>query len=387
MPEGNTKTDFDVIVVGGGLAGLTAAILLSRMKKNVLLIEKKTYPFHKVCGEYISNEVLCFLQSLGIDPFYYGASTISRLRISTPAGKNIFPKLDLGGFGISRYRLDEAMYKIALKNSSNVLEGTKVLDITFSENVFYIKTNTNKTYTTKLVIGSYGKRDVLDKKLNRRFIQSHTGYMGVKYHVKTDYPLDEVGLDNFKNGYCGIVKIEEDLYNICYLYKRNRSVNFNSIGELEENVLFKNPVIKRIFSDSDFIFHQPEVINEISFAPKKIVEDHILMCGDSAGLITPLCGNGMSIAIHSAKLLCELILNSNILDGPSIAPGDRILLEKVYKNIWKNNFSKRLIIGRAIQNIFGNTILTSAGIHCIHAIPSLERWLISGTHGTVIEKV
>ena len=101
------KKNYDVIIVGGGLAGLTAAILLSRQKKKVLVVEKKTYPFHKVCGEYVSNEVLPFLRSIGFDPFDYGATHISRLRISTPSGKNIVSPLGLGGFGLSRFTTEE----------------------------------------------------------------------------------------------------------------------------------------------------------------------------------------------------------------------------------------------------------------------------------------
>ena len=56
----------DVIIIGGGLAGLTNAIHLSKLGKKVLLIEKNEYPKHKVCGEYISNEVLPYLEFLGL---------------------------------------------------------------------------------------------------------------------------------------------------------------------------------------------------------------------------------------------------------------------------------------------------------------------------------
>ena len=55
------KSNFDVIIIGGGLAGLCNAIHLSKFGKSVLLIEKKSYPKQKVCGEYISNEVLLYL--------------------------------------------------------------------------------------------------------------------------------------------------------------------------------------------------------------------------------------------------------------------------------------------------------------------------------------
>ena len=53
---------FDVLIIGGGLAGLCNAIHLSKFGTKVLLIEKNEYPKHKVCGEYISNEVLPYLQ-------------------------------------------------------------------------------------------------------------------------------------------------------------------------------------------------------------------------------------------------------------------------------------------------------------------------------------
>jgi menaquinone-9 beta-reductase len=378
------KTDFDVIIVGGGLSGLTAAILLSAKNKNVLLIEKKSYPFHKVCGEYVSNEVLQFLQSQGFNPFQHNASRITKLRISTPGGKNIHTTLDLGGFGLSRFTMDNALYSIALKNGAQVLTSTRVDDISLAENSFFVKTNSGKTFTAKMVIGSYGKRDVLDKKLNRDFIKAHTGYMGVKYHLKTDYPVNEIGLDNFENGYCGIVKIEDDKYNLCYLYRRTGQAHFNTVRELEERVLFKNPVIRKIFADADFISEQPEVINEISFAPKQLIENHIIMCGDAAGLITPLCGNGMSMAIHAAKLLCDLILQSNFLSHSMIPEKERTLIENNYKKIWNHHFSSRLFWGRTIQNLFGKSAVTSLGINCIHAIPPLEKYLLGKTHGSVV---
>lgn len=68
---------FDVIIIGGGLAGLTSAIYLSKHKISVLIIEKNTYPKHKVCGEYVSNEVLPFLRFLDIDPILLGAKNRS----------------------------------------------------------------------------------------------------------------------------------------------------------------------------------------------------------------------------------------------------------------------------------------------------------------------
>ena len=79
------EKDYAVIVVGGGLAGLTAAIHLSRFGIATLVLEKNPYPKHKVCGEYVSNEVLPYLNWLGIDPFGMGAKKISKFRLWTVA--------------------------------------------------------------------------------------------------------------------------------------------------------------------------------------------------------------------------------------------------------------------------------------------------------------
>ncbi len=100
------ETDYAVIVVGGGLAGLTAAIHLSRFGIATLVLEKNPYPKHKVCGEYVSNEVLPYLNWLGIDPFGMGAKKISRFRLSTPNDRHLETILPLGGFGLSRYAFD-----------------------------------------------------------------------------------------------------------------------------------------------------------------------------------------------------------------------------------------------------------------------------------------
>ena len=95
-----------IVIIGGGLAGLTSAIHLAKMQIPVTLIEKETYPKHKVCGEYISNEVVPYLDFLGIKLKDLDIVGISQLQISTKNGKLIKSKLPLGGFGVSRYRLD-----------------------------------------------------------------------------------------------------------------------------------------------------------------------------------------------------------------------------------------------------------------------------------------
>jgi flavin-dependent dehydrogenase len=62
----NNQKKYDVAIIGGGLGGLSLAIQLARKNFSVILFEKEKYPFHKVCGEYISMESWGFLEDLGL---------------------------------------------------------------------------------------------------------------------------------------------------------------------------------------------------------------------------------------------------------------------------------------------------------------------------------
>ena len=112
---------YDTAVVGGGLAGLCLSIQLSKVGHSVILFEKETYPFHKVCGEYISMESFPFLESLGLPLSEMNLPIIKNLQLSAPNGNLLQMPLPLGGFGISRYKLDAALKNIAEENGVTVL--------------------------------------------------------------------------------------------------------------------------------------------------------------------------------------------------------------------------------------------------------------------------
>jgi flavin-dependent dehydrogenase len=365
-----------IIIIGGGLAGLICAIRLNRKGFSVTLIEKKHYPFHRVCGEYISNEVLPFLKSLEIDLGIYEPSRISQLAISSVSGKLFETSLDLGGFGLSRFALDNFLYQKASREGVNFMLGEKVTNVSFRDNQFEI-TLPNQIINAELVIGSFGKRSNLDAKLDRKFFHKRSPYLGVKYHVRTDFPIDRIQLDIFEGGYCGIVKIEADRYCLCYLSENKHLKKYGDLSAMEEHILFKNRRIEYYFKNSDFVYDKSEVINEVSFENKSLVQDHILFCGDAAGMITPLCGNGMAIAIHSAKILTDAILLCSDVSNT----GQRDKLEWIYTKNWHKQFAYRLATGRMIQRVFGSKKITDFALGGLSRSQRLSNYLISKTHG------
>ncbi|MDB5149661.1 MAG: FAD-binding protein [Mucilaginibacter sp.] len=368
----------DVIVVGGGLAGLFNAILLNRAGLKVTVIEKKTYPMHRVCGEYISNEVIPFLSSLDIDLNDLNVARINRLEVTAASGTKLSQKLDLGGFGLSRFTFDNFLYRKALAEGVNFLVGTRVEDIRFADEQFEVATP-GQTLTAPLAIGSFGKRSNLDQKLKRPFFYKRNPYLAVKFHLQMDFPTDLIQLNNYKDGYCGVSKTDGDRYCMCYMAHRDDLRKYGSLQALEENVIRKNPYLDEIFRNAKFLLDKPEVINEISFEKKAPVDNHIFMSGDTAGMIAPLCGNGMTMAIHSAKILSEKII-AHYKPG-SFNPEKRGNLEQDYTQSWNKQFAQRLWVGRQLQRLFGNDNMTAFTLNALGHLPSVAQYLISKTHG------
>ena len=381
----NTSALYDVAIIGGGLAGLSLSIQLAKKGFAVVLIEKEKYPYHKVCGEYISLESWGFLEGLGLPLSDMELPVIKQLLLTAPNGNSFTTNLPLGGFGISRYTIDYLLYQLAVNAGVTVLEETKAENCDWNEDVFSIKLSSKQQNSPGQVnaavcCGSFGKRSNLDVKWKRPFIQKKdpqiNNFVAVKYHVKTDWPKGVIGLHNFKDGYCGISEIEENKYCLCYLTTaENLKKNNASIPEMESKLLCKNPHLKELFTNSLFLKDFPITISQISFSKKEQVQNGILMLGDAAGMITPLCGNGMSMALHSSQIAAVLIssyLNKKI---------NRAQLEANYSSQWKALFASRLYTGRTLQRFFGSVVLSNFLVSSCNIFPSLANGIIKKTHG------
>ncbi|MDT0607635.1 NAD(P)/FAD-dependent oxidoreductase [Croceitalea rosinachiae] len=368
--------NYDVVIIGGGLAGLTAALHLNQSGFQVSVVEKNQYPNHKVCGEYVSNEVKPYLKNLGVDLDNMECPQIDTLQLSTHSGQSITAKLPLGGFGISRYELDAILYQNALVRNIPFFFGTAT-DIQFLNDNFHITVPGHQKLKAKWVIGAYGKRSILDKKLNRTFMSNKSPWLGVKCHYAyDDFPNNLVALHNFKGGYGGLSKTERGHVNFCYLTTFESFKNYKNVAEFNLKVVSLNPFLGQFLRNASPVFEKPISIAQVSFERKKPVQNHILMCGDSAGLIHPLCGNGMAMAIHAAKIASECIIQSKVQS--------RDFIEKAYAKRWKKEFRNRLWTGRQLQRLLISEFGANMAIRTVTKSEKLLRSMIRRTHGKPI---
>jgi flavin-dependent dehydrogenase len=241
--------------------------------------------------------------------------------------------------------------------------------------LFYIKAG-NQTFQSRIACGAYGKQSLQAGKAVVGNNKAKINYIGVKYHIHSHLPENRIELHNFRDGYCGVSKVDGNKYCLCYLTdSRNLRNNQNNIKKMEQEVLMKNPFLKKYFTESDFLFERPVTVSQLTFNKKQAVQNHVFMLGDSAGNIAPLCGNGMSMAMHASFILFQW-LEKFLANGIS-----RESVESGYSKQWNDLFSARIVSGKYIQYLFGGDALTNLSIATLKKFPSLADKLISITHG------
>lgn len=308
-PSKNLPIYRDVVIAGGGLSGLALAAWLAMHKVQVLVLEKGTYPRQRVCGEYISNESRPFLETIGLDFETLNLPDIDTFSLTFPSGREHKCKLDPGGFGMSRWLLDDTLCKLARQHGAEVLENEPATQLDFDEQtqLYHVKSRFS-AYTARIAIAASGRQggpliqEAIKKPPNSK------NWFGVKYHITEDFPENLIQINLFKGGYCGISKVEGNKYCLCYLADASglRKMKGN-IPAFEQKFLTENPFLSRYFRQQNPI-DEPVTTAQFNFAYHQSVAGHHFFTGDVAGFIPPLTGNGMSLAFRSAKTLGNLLI-------------------------------------------------------------------------------
>jgi len=367
-----------LIVIGGGIAGTSAAIRAAQADLPVMLIEAGTYPRHKVCGEFLSPEAVNYFTTLGALPAIEAEqpARLTRVRVTSAAGGEWTGALTHtgAGLGLSRHKLDQLLIDRARAIGVHVVTGQKVTGVSGNLTEGFTVTMRGDSIRARAVIAAHGKRTALDRVLNRSFMAQPQPYVGLKAHFRGAVRADTVDLHAFPGGYCGVSRIEAGLVNVCLLVRLETFKRGESIPAFVQWMQRQNRHLMRFFATAEQVTGWLS-ISQVPFNDhdKQPVEQDILMVGDAAGMIAPLAGDGMSMALHSGLLAADHI--TRYLWGES----DAVTLKRLYTTAWREQFAARIRLGRWLQASLFRPALLSAVLTLINAAPALGQYFVRQT--------
>lgn len=366
---------YDVIIVGAGLAGCSAAIQLADRGYQVLLLEQQKYPVHKLCGEFLSVEVIEIFESLGILDAVHaiGAHPIHHAYLTASSGASFEHSLPGTALGLSRYQLDLLLFKRAEAVGATCYEGTIVREISGDFVTGFQVLTSRGSFAGRTVLAAYGKRSALDPQLQRPFATRASPWVAFKSHCDgLDLP-GTIELHAFPGGYCGLSMIETGQVNLCWIGHEN--ILKHGADRNLPDALYANPVLSDRLTQ---LVCSPAVktrLSQISFELKGNFEGDIIMIGDTAGMITPLCGDGMAMALRSAAIVVPLL--DHFLNGD----GNVTQFKQQYERQWKKEFQLRLKLGRIIHSGFIQPKLAELSLSTCRKVPAIGNWIIQKTRG------
>jgi flavin-dependent dehydrogenase len=297
----------EIVVIGGGLAGAAAAAHLARGGHDVLLLERTTGAHDKVCGEFLSYEAQEELEDLGIDLRALGAVPIGSVVVER-GRRRAEAALPFEGLSLSRRMLDEALLARAAVSGAKVRRGVRVRSLTRSATGWTVGSD-GGTWTARHVILATGKHDLHGW---RRPAGPQGDLLGLKTYLRNPMPKPRAGtveLHLFPGGYAGLEPVEGDRANLCLVVRQD---GFAAMGRNWDGLLSvlraTCPGLEGRIEPDLLDRTKPLAIAAIPYGLVQSRSDGIWRVGDQAAVIPSFTGEGMSIALHSARLAAAALI-------------------------------------------------------------------------------
>jgi flavin-dependent dehydrogenase len=354
---------FDVVVVGAGPAGASAAIVLARGGRRALVLEKDRFPRPKVCGEFLSSDAVSSLEKLGVLAAVEraGPERIERGSLHWPRGRSASFDLPAPAYGLSRQVLDDLVARAAAAAGADTRFDARVLSVeaddTGAFRVRFTRNQAEQEVRARYVIGAWGRWDALDRRLDRGFQRSGSRYFGWSrdYDGDTSALAGQVRLFFFAGGYCGLSRVEGGRVNLAGIVSERV---LRGQKRVWDGVLAHARRSNRTL-DADLSPLAPGPTGYLGAGPvyftaKPPVEEGILMAGDAAGVIDPFSGEGQAAALASGTLAGETIVSA--LAG-SLSPA---AAARAYAGAWKRSQGRRFVWSSLFRRLVLSPRLSAA---------------------------
>jgi flavin-dependent dehydrogenase len=369
----------DVAVLGAGLAGSSAAKALADKGWETLLLDRQTFPRHKVCGEFLSPESQSTLQALGIsEPLSgLGHCEIERIKLIFENGAETEIELPARAWGLSRYVLDEGLHQAALRAGAVLQTGTAVTAVRTTDRGYLIETKQGSEMNVieaRAVIAAWGANQRAGLPGYQRQPAGKAAYVGVKSHFRGVKMEPVVELYFFRGGYLGLCPVEGGAVNASALLERETAANAGkSILSIIYGAAQRNAKLYEKLKDAEPVPGAQAAVAPVYLNRKPVAWDQLPLLGDSATMIPPLCGDGMSMALRSAAL-CVPLADRYLRGQSSLGQW-----QQDYARFITEEFRGPLRWGGLLQWVVEMPALAACLPHAARLAPGAARALVQAT--------
>jgi geranylgeranyl reductase family protein len=317
--------DAQVIVVGCGPAGSSAAYFMARAGLDVLVVDRARFPRDKPCSEYMSPQASRILEEMGALSAVEssGAAQLTGMRVHAPNGATIHGEFiaDHGyrgyrdrGLAVRRTILDSILLERAREAGARVLEGVRVTDVVRdgSGRVAGVMTNGDaNTLSAGMVIGADGLRSVIGRRLGLirssrwpRRIALVTHYR----NVRSGHRFGEMHVD--RGGYLGIAAVGNGLTNVAVVVPVSRAAEIAADRtEFFESWIAERPAIAELFTRAERV-DPVRATGPFASAARRAWAPGAALVGDAADFFDPFTGEGIYTALRGGELLAGYVVQS-----------------------------------------------------------------------------
>ena len=389
------QTRFDAVIMGAGPAGATAAILLARAGWSVALVEKQSFPRRKVCGECIAASNLPLLDALGIGPEFERSAGPPLRQLALMQGQRTFladlPRANhprhAWGRALGRETLDTLLVAQARAAGAVVLQPWSVQAFDGPAgnhrcDIRAVGSAQTATLHTPVLIAAHGSWEPLpSSRAVRRRGRRASDLFAFKANFSAGSLADGLlPVLSFDGGYGGMVIADQGILTLACCIREDRleacrrAMPGARAGEAVQALLEREchgvaQALEHALPAGGWLASGP-----IAPGVRLRRGETFFRIGNAAGEAHPIIGEGMSMAIQSAWLLCAQLLSAKRRHHDAASAAWQHEAGKDYDAKWRHHFAPRLRLAAAFAHMAMRPALSSP------LLAGLSRWPSLMTH-------